>query len=173
MFENNKKRIIPLLRFFGGICTLFSGIIFLSGCAGLLDSAIRDTVNASHSYDVNYRSDGLLMDGDIGHFKVFTKNMSGDHKPANIPIDAIEYALIEFCGIGKNYPYFNRVVYASQKGLKMKGYTCTYIIQDNKPYMIQLTYRGKVKQLEVDLNTTSVRMKTYAIDLSKVDVEIN
>ena len=171
MCKNNKNRIISLLRFLGGIFTLFSGIIFLSGCTGLLESAIRDKVNASHFYNVNYRNAGLLMDGERGHFKVFTQDMSGDHKPAIIPIDAIEYALIEFCGIRKDYPYFNRVVSASQEGLEIKGYTCAYIIQENKPYMIQLTYRGKLKQLEVDINT-SMKMKTYALDFSKVDVEI-
>lgn len=86
-----------------------------------------------------------------------------------LPMDGIEYGLVEFAGLDKNYKYFERILRATQKGLLMKGYAQTMCIYYNIPMMIQFVYHKKVMHVEVLVNQfPDLTPESFAIDVSKI-----
>ena len=102
-------------------------------------------------------------EGDV--FYVAAVPRPGESGQANIPVDAVEYALAEFAGLGKNYMFFHRFASAIREGLALKGQCLVECIYEGTPMTMRFIYRPQHKHLEVQAGK-----KSYAIDLKKVDV---
>jgi hypothetical protein len=115
------------------------------------------------------------VDRERYHFSVcHTYVLSGtEQAPANIPEDAIAFALTDFVGIDKNYEYLNRVVKAIKEGLAIYGKIDLFCVNDDESYWIILMYKPSQKHLVIyDHLGGKISSKVYAVDLSKVDVSI-
>lgn len=102
-------------------------------------------------------------DGDV--FYVAAVPRPGESGPAEIPGDAIEYALTDFVGLNKEYTFFNRFTSAIKEGLALKGQCLVECIYEGTPMTMRFIYRPQHKHLEVQAGK-----KSYAIDLKRVDV---
>lgn len=107
-----------------------------------------------------------MIDCQQGAFKVMTQKLLDKQDPAAIPRDAIEYALINYGKLEPGCEYFDRIVMASQKALKIEGYASIYT-GCPRPLMIQLRYRDDVKDLIVLLNDNSSISATNSIRMDQ------
>jgi hypothetical protein len=105
------------------------------------------------------------LDGDVFYVGAFPR--PGESGPAKIPADAIEYALIKFVGLKKEYIFFDRFTSAIKEGMALKGHCLVECIYEGTPLKMRFIYRPGHKHLEI-----LARGKSNAIDLSKVDVSI-
>lgn len=143
-------------------------LILSSCCWTSIEELVREDVNEG---PILHKSDTKTIDVITDHFRVTTQSMYGDDEPSNVPSDAIEYGLIEFAGLNKDYQYFNRIVLATKEALILQGYAMIYYMH-NKALMIQISYHRKTKHLEFLINEKSFFPESYAIDLSNVDVSL-
>jgi hypothetical protein len=142
------KLMVVILIFFGIIsCTPFNQLVF-------------DFINQP------CRIQKGMIDCQQGAFKVMTQKLLDKQDPATIPGDAIEYALINYGKLERSCEYFDRIVIASQKALKIEGYASIYTACP-RPLMIQLRYRDDVKDLIVLLNDNSTISATNSIRMDQ------
>jgi hypothetical protein len=147
LFKANKLMVMILI-FIGIIsCTSFNQLVF-------------DFVNQPCGMQKG------MIDCQQGAFKVMTQKLLDKQDPVSIPGDAIEYALINFGKLERNCEYFDRIVIASQKALKIEGYASIYT-GCPRPLMIQLRYRDDVKDLIVLLNDNSTISVTNSIRMDQ------
>ena len=134
------------------------------------ETKIREKVYMARSYR-NF----ILIDkfdspvGDVFYAAAVPRPLESG--PANIPIDAITYGLIEVAGLEKNYKFFSRFASSIKEGVAMKGQCIIRCIYNGNPMHIQFCYFPKYKHLEVQAGPP-LDEKVYAIDLSKVDVSV-
>ena len=144
-----------------------------------LDLAVSTVSSTSGSYQVDEIRDDVHMVGSHGNFVLIDKfdapvgdvfyvaavPRPGESGPAEIPGDAIEYALMEFVGLGKDYMFFDRFASAIKEGLALKGQCIVKCIYEGTPMTMRFIYRPRHKHLEVQAGA-----KSYAIDFGRVDV---
>jgi hypothetical protein len=96
----------------------------------------------------------------------------GKAVPANVPIDAIEYALTEYGELNRNYKHYSRIAHAIKLAILKDGEVIVYCIDDNgKYYFLFLAYEEKSKHLILSDNLKEGTLN--AVDLSNIDVSIS
>lgn len=141
-------------------------LFFVTGCASQNRWLVLHAMN-----------DASLTTVDIEryHFSVCRHPvLSGtEQAPANIPEEAIAFALTDFAGIDKKYEYLNRIIKAIKEGLALYGKIDLFCLHNDESYWIALMYKPSQKHLVIyDYLRGNVSAKVYAVDLSKVDVSI-
>lgn len=153
-------------------CVLFvaGGLIISAGCGSLTGVWRTGQLISVNESDQNLEG---TIDLVRGHYRVTTRDMLVDQVPAEIPLDAIEYGLAEFCGLPRDYVHLEAMAVAAQKGLRMKGY-CNIAYVHGKVLGIQLIFHRNNRHLEFAVNTMeSILPKVYAIDMSEANVAIH
>lgn len=120
---------------------------------------------------------GKYIDEQEGHYCILTKRAwtSSPAPPANVPLDAIEYAISSFVGIPKSYVYFNQLCSGAKKAFLDYGVVEVYILYNQQYIFFDLLLYGPEKHLVVAINSIDrkfIANTAGAVDLNKVDLSI-
>lgn len=150
----------------------------LISCASMSESNMRDVSRHLDGYCGGYGVK-TYIDDKKGHYCVITlhtwSGFAHDLAPANIPLEAIEYALSSFGGIPKSYIYFDQLSAGVKKGFYDHGWVEVFLLYGKKYYWFSLFFESKEKHLTLmDFSDDYLTYKTRgAVDLTVVDTSVN
>lgn len=159
--------------------------LLLSGCLGFsANMRMNKQCPGFKRYDpsIEYRKCSNILDieafvisNEIDRYCVTTHidcTVKPQPTPADIPDEVIIYALKEFAGLTGGEYGFNEFVKASSTGLRGLGNASLLVKYDSGMSWINLSHIAEHKHLSVIVWKDSMSSRTYAVDLSDVDVSI-